>query len=295
MTTKLKVNGYSKIYALLGCPVEHTASCAMHNAAFEALNINACYIALNVEKQALKEAVASLRALNIAGANITIPHKQACLRHLDEINACAKKIGAVNTIKNKNGKLTGYNTDADGFIDSLKIEAGFNPKNKIIFIMGAGGAARAAAFSLAKNNPRAIYIRDIKNGCASVLAAALKKNYPGVEIESIAAKNTKKERACLNTADMFVNATGVGLKKKDPAVIDVSLLKADALVCDLIYNPQEPILLKAAKKRGLKTLNGEGMLFYQGIRAFKIWTGKSPPVGLYKKALRDFLKSSAQR
>jgi shikimate dehydrogenase len=287
---KEKIDGHSKIYALLGHPVEHTASCAMHNMAFKALNINACYIALDVDKKSLKEAIASLRALNIGGANVTIPHKQTCIKFLDKVDPLAAKIGAVNTIINKKGKLIGYNTDADGFIDSLKYDASLNPKNKSIYIMGAGGAARALAFSLAKMNPRIIYIQDIKNNLSRSLVASLKKYYPKVSIKAVCSKDKKKIEECLHNVDLFINATGVGLKKKDPPVINVKFLNKKALVCDLIYNPKEPSLLKAAKKRHLKTLNGEGLLLYQGIRAFKIWTNKTPSVKLYKKALGNFLK-----
>lgn len=290
---KLKIDGHSKIYALLGHPVEHTASCAMHNAAFKALGINACYIALDVKPKYLKEALTSLTALNVAGVNVTIPHKQTCMKYLDKIDIQAKNIGAVNTIINKNGKLIGYNTDADGFIDSLKFDAVFSVKNKSIFIMGAGGAARAIAFSLAEKKPKVVYIQDIKDGLSSSLVRSIKKYYPKVNVIAISFKDKKKTENFLSEVNLFINATGVGLKKKDPLVIDVKFLNKRALVYDLIYNPKEPLLLKAAKKRGLKVLNGEGLLLYQGLRAFKIWTNKRPEVKLYKKALRSFLKSKS--
>jgi shikimate dehydrogenase len=287
---KSKIDGHSKIYALLGHPVEHTASCSMHNTAFEALGINACYIALDVEARYLKEALASIKALNIAGVNVTIPHKQTCMKYLDKIDTQAKKIGAVNTIINRKGKLIGYNTDADGFIDSLKFDADFSVRNKVIFIMGAGGASRAVAFSLAEEKPKAIYIQDIKDNLASKLVLSLKKYYPKIDIIALRFKDKRKTACLLSEIDMFINATGVGLKKGDPAVIDVKLLDRRTLVCDLIYNPKESALLKAAKKKGLKIINGEGLLLHQGIRAFKIWTNKAPEVKLYKKALANFLK-----
>ena len=290
---KLKIDGHSKIYALLGHPVEHTASCAMHNTAFEALGINACYIALDVEANYLKQALAALRALNIAGVNITIPHKQTCMKYLDKIDLQAKNIGAVNTIINKNGKLIGYNTDADGFIDSLKFDAAFSIKGKSIFIMGAGGAARAIAFSLADKNPEVIYIQDIKDRLASKLVLSLKKYYPKLKVINISFKDKKRTMSFLSEVNLFINATGVGLSKKDPVVVDVKLLNKKALVCDLIYNPKEPVLLRAAKKRGLKVLNGEGLLLYQGLRAFKIWTNKRPTVKLYKQALNSFLNNKS--
>lgn len=288
---KLKIDGHSKIYALLGHPVEHTASCAMHNAAFKALNINACYIALDVKTNYLKEALASIRALNIAGVNITIPHKQTCMKYLDKIDHQAKNIGAVNTVINRNGKLVGYNTDADGFIDSLKFDAAFDVKNKSIFIMGAGGAARAIAFSLAQKKPKVIYIQDIKDKQAFGLVLSLRKYYPKLNVIAIHLRDKKKTGIFLSDAHLFINATGVGLRKKDAAVIDVELLNKRTLVCDLIYNPKVSVLLKAAKKRGLKVLNGEGLLLYQGLRAFKIWTNKKPSIKIYKQALSSFLES----
>jgi shikimate dehydrogenase len=287
---KRKISGHTEIYALLGDPVEHSASCAMHNAAFSSLDIDACYITLRVKKKDLKQALASIKALNLKGVNITIPHKQDCIKYLDKIDAHAKKIGAVNTIMNKNGKLIGYNTDSGGFLVSLKQDANFNPRGKSIFIMGAGGAARAVAYAVAEAKAKTIFIQDIKNKRAFDLAAALKQDYQKVQIINISAKNGLKTKKGVASADLFVNATGIGLKKSDTPVIDVKLLNDKSLVCDLIYNPKEPALIKAAKRRGLKTLNGEGLLIHQGIMAFKIWIAKKPDLRIYKRALDNFLK-----
>jgi shikimate dehydrogenase len=287
---KRKISGHTDIYALLGDPVEHSASCAMHNAAFSSLNIDACYITFQVNKNSLKQALASIKALNIKGVNITIPHKQDCIKYLDKVDAHARKIGAVNTILHKNGKLIGYNTDSDGFLLSLKQDANFCPKGKSIFIMGAGGAARAVAYAVAKAKAKYIFIQDIKNSRARSLVAALKQDYKKVKIVKVSVKNKLKTKKSIASADLFVNATGVGLKKSDAPVIDARLLNDRSLVCDLIYNPKTPALIKAAKKRGLKTINGEGLLIYQGIMAFEIWIAKKPDLKIYKRALNNFLK-----
>ncbi len=288
---KLDKRGKKEIFALIGDPIRHSASSCMHNAAFEKLGINAIYVILNVLPKDLKKAMEGIRALAIKGLNVTIPHKEKCMKFLDEIDGQAKKIGAVNTILNKGGKLKGYNTDSDGFIDSLKINTGINPKSKDIFIVGAGGASRAISFALAKNKAKSITFVDIKNNKTRELKKSLNKYYSKCNIQSIPHKNKDKIKKVISDCDIFINATGLGLKPDDPMVINPDFLHKDLLVCDLIYNPPMSKLLKAAKKGGIKTLNGEGMLLYQGMRAFKIWMGIRPPEDVMKKSLRAFLKS----
>jgi shikimate dehydrogenase len=280
-----------EIFALIGDPVSHSVSSCMHNAAFSKLGLKAEYVTFRVKPKDLKKAIDGIRALGIKGLNVTIPHKEKCLKFLDRIESEAQKIGAVNTILNRNGKLIGFNTDGDGFVDSLKNEAGVNPKGKNVFIAGAGGAARAVGFTLAKNEASIIVLIDIKNDKAGNLRNSLRKHYPNCDIKAIAHKDKKEVKEAIAASDIFVNATGLGLKPSDPLVINPYFLHRGLLVCDLIYNPRMPNLLKAAKKRKIKTLNGEGMLFYQGIRAFKIWTGTPAPEDTMRKALSAFLKS----
>lgn len=287
---KMTINGKTKIFALLGDPVEHTASCAMHNAAFRALKINGAYVAFRVKSQDLKEAIEAIRVLNIKGVNITIPHKERCIQFLDKIDPQAKAIGAVNTILNTNGKLTGFNTDAQGVIDSLKIDAKFNPSGKNVFIIGAGGASRAVSFTLAKNKSKSITLVDIRNYKAKSLVSSLRDIHRDCRIQFIPFNNKSKIKEAIKYSDLFINATGLGLKKNDTLVIDPAFLHKGLLVYDLIYNPPQPKLLKVASKKRIKTLNGEGLLLYQGIRAFKIWININPPKSVMRNALRETLR-----
>lgn len=287
----MKISGKTDIYALIGSPVEHTASCSMHNAAFRKFGIDGVYVAFKVSPKNLKKAIEGIRSLNIKGVNITIPHKEECLKYLDKVTPAAKAIGAVNTILNEGGKLIGFNTDALGFIDSLKFDVNFNPSGKKVFIMGAGGASRAVSFALAGCKAKSITLLDIKNHKAKKLASSLKAAYKDCDSKHVFFKDKDKIREIIKSCNLLVNATGLGLKKEDPLPVDSDFLHKGLLVCDLIYNPKEPIMLRVAKKRGIKTLNGQGLLVYQGIRAFKIWTGKNIPVKLYKAALENFLKN----
>jgi shikimate dehydrogenase len=279
------------VYALIGDPVSHSASSSMHNAAFSALNIPAVYLILKVVSLNLKEAIKGIKALNIKGVNVTIPHKETCIEFLDHIDKQTKQIQAVNTILNEEGKLTGFNTDSDGFVDSLIKNARISPKGKKIFIMGAGGAARAVSFGLCKNKAEHITLVDIQREKARKLKSSLDKYYPQCKISTISYRDNDKLRKDIESSSIFINATGVGLKSDDPIVINPDFLHKGLLVCDLIYNPPLTKLLKTAKDKGIKTLNGEGMLLYQGIRSFQIWTKKQPPEDIMKKALQAFLKN----
>ncbi|MCK5305862.1 MAG: shikimate dehydrogenase [Candidatus Omnitrophica bacterium] len=284
---KAEINGLTEIYALIGYPVEHTASCLMHNAAFAALKMNAKYVAFKVPPKSLKYAIEAVRALGIRGINVTIPHKEKCIRYLDYVDPQAKAIGAVNTVVNCNGRLKGYNSDADGFIDSLRLDAKFEPKGKNIFILGAGGASRAAAFALADNKAESITLVDIEDGKAKKLKLSLKPEFSKCRISAIPFAGKKRIEEAVMSSGLFINATGVGLKKTDPPVIEAKFLHSKLLVCDLIYNPPRTKLLKTAELRGLKVLNGEGLLLYQGMRAFKIWTGINPSERIMREALRQ--------
>ena len=280
-----------EVFALIGDPVGHSASFCMHNAAFKALGIDAVYVPFRVLARDLKRAFIGVRALDIRGLNITIPYKEKCMKFLDKIDKYAQKIGAVNTVLNRDGKLIGYNTDSDGFIDSLKKDKDINPKGKNIFIMGAGGAGRAVSFGLCKNRACGITLVDIKDYKAKRLKEDLSRHYPACNIQSILYTDKIKIKDAISNSDIFVNATGLGLRPDDPSVIDIDFLDSHLLVCDLIYNPPLPPLLKEARKKRLRILNGEGMLLYQAIRAFRLWTKVIPPENIMKKALKSFLKN----
>ena len=284
----MNINGKTQIYGLIGYPVKHTFSPAMHNAAFKSLGINAVYLPFEVAPGGLKAAISHMKSVGVRGINITIPHKEDVLRYLDEIDKVASLIKAVNTIVIKNGKLKGFNTDGMGFINSLKEAFAISPKGKAFFIMGAGGASKAISFSLALRGARRIAIVDEMKDKAIKLASSLAKN---TSCEAIALKKDKKAmKELIFSSDVFINATPCGMKSSDLRLIDPALLRRGLFVCDVIYNPPVTRLLRDAKKRGARVLNGTGMLLNQGAVSFSLWTGRKAPVRVMKKALDKVLR-----
>jgi len=267
-----------KIVGIIGHPLGHTLSPAMHNAAFKKLRLDYEYIPFDVEPEDLKEALAGLRAIHVAGFNVTIPHKEAIVPLLDEVTKLARVIGAVNTVENQQGKLIGYNTDGPGFIGSLREDAGFDPKGKNVVILGAGGASRAVAIMLAEVGAGSAVISDLIEEKGRGLA-----EYAG----SLFAARFSFEKAgsqslisAIEQADLLVNTSPVGMHpnvKASPLPEGVKLNKK-TVVYDLVYNPAETNLLKTAKKAGCKTCSGLGMLVRQGAIAFSVFTGEEPPI-----------------
>lgn len=284
----MKINGKTKVMGLLGYPVEHSLSPAMHNTAFEKLGLDCCYVTFSVKPEFLRDAVKSIKALNLAGVNVTVPHKEKVIPFLDEVDKEASFIGAVNTIVNDNGRLTGYNTDGRGFMRSLS-EARISVSRKKVLIVGAGGASRAIGYYLCQSASK-LFLYDIDKKKAKKLISDLNKIRGNVSFFSSQPSALSPQ---LEDIDIIINATPLGLKKNDPLPVDVNLLKSKHVVCDLIYK-KTPFLEKASKK-GCKTLNGLGMLLWQGVFAFELWTGKKPPVDAMRKALRLATEALAQK
>jgi len=274
----MKITGRTKITGLYGWPVEHTLSPLMHNAAFEHLGLDYCYLPFSVHPDSLKNAVEAIRALNLAGVNVTIPHKESVIPYLDNVNEEALFIGAVNTIVNQEGTLIGHNTDGRGFMRSLA-ENNVSPDNKKILIAGAGGASRAIAYYLSQKADK-LYLFDIDKIKLEKLASDLSEIRYNIGI-----LNDTSE---LSRFDILINATPLGLKTTDPVPFDVSVLSPHQIVCDLIYK-NTPLLSHAAQK-GCKTIDGLGMLLWQGVFAFELWTRTSPPVEIMKSALMNGIK-----
>jgi shikimate dehydrogenase len=274
----LKITGKTKITALLGYPVEHTLSPAMHNSAFDALGLDYRYVAFSVRPEMLKEAVEGIRALDLAGVNVTVPHKENVIAFLDEVDKEAAFIGAVNTVVNRDGRLVGYNTDGRGFMRSLS-EEGITVDGGKVLIVGTGGAARAIGYYLSEK-VSALQLYDIDPSRVEKLTADLGKirgNVSRVE--------TLKD---LGGMDIVINATPLGLGRTDPLPFDLSPIAPGKLVVDLIY--QETPLQREASKKGIRTVNGLGMLLWQGVLAFEIWTGTMPPHEVMRNALLEGLR-----
>jgi shikimate dehydrogenase len=274
-----------KIYGVLGYPVKHSFSPAMHNAAFRALNIPAEYKLFEINPQDLDAFFGSLRQNNIFGLNVTIPYKEKVIAFLGAMSESAKLIGAVNTVKVSDQGLEGFNTDAEGFFKHLNEDLGFNPLGKNIAIIGAGGAARAVSVCLSQARPRKLSIYDLNKAKQSSLVNSLRENFKDFQINSA---NSIAELA-IKECDLLINATPVGMKLADPCLINAAMIHKDFLVYDLIYNPRQTKLLKLAQEKGARVSNGLGMLLYQGMLAFEIWTGQKPPKEIMQKALEEAL------
>lgn len=282
MKTK-EITGKTKICGVIGDPIEHTLSPVLHNAAYEVLNLDYVYLPFSVKPAALRQAVDGMRGLNIRGLNVTIPHKQAVIPLLDAVDDFAAKIGAVNTIVNENGRLTGYNTDAPGFLQPL-MEHGINPAGKKVLLLGAGGAARAIAFVLAASQADiTILNRKQEIGWAYDIIQNISPHYPA-NIEA-AELNSDNLRKYLPDVEILVNATSVGMTPANAASpVPADLLCAKQVVFDIVYNPLPTRLLRESRAAGAVTIDGLEMLVWQGALAFEKFTGVHPPTDIMRQA-----------
>lgn len=276
------INGKTKIYGIIGHPIEHTLSPGMQNAAFETAGINAVYIPFETRSEDLQSALKAIKRLGVSGFNITIPHKTACMRFLDKIDDTAKLIGAVNTVRvetHNHASLHGYNTDGPGFLLSLDKYLNFTPKGKNAFVIGAGGAARAVVWALAKNGAKAIIVVDKIKEKADELANTFSFL---CDVKHVSGEGDWADY--IKASDILINASPVGMKDTDPSPVDIKLLHRGLSVFDLIYN-KHTRLVRSAKLKGLKACGGFGMLLYQGVLAYQIWTDKKAPVSIMRNAL----------
>lgn len=274
----MNVSGKTKIVGIFGYPIEHTLSPLMHNSAFEKLEINNCYVPFLVKPEDLSYAVQSIRSLNMLGVNITVPHKENAMPLLDNIDKEAAFIGAVNTVTNIEGTLTGYNTDGRGFMSSLS-EEGISVDGKNIVIIGTGGACRAISYYLSEK-ASGLSLYDIDKARAEKLSNDLKEFRDNVVVLD------RIEDA--GNADIIINATPLGMKPDDPSPVHPDLISSDMVTCDLVYKKTN--FLKQAGNKGARTIDGSGMLLWQGVLAFELWTGVKPPVDIMRKVLLSKIK-----
>jgi shikimate dehydrogenase len=274
------ISGKTSICALIGDPVEHTMSPAMHNAAFKELGLDYVYLPFRVKPEQLSQAVHGLRALNVHGFNVTIPHKVAVIPLLDNLDPVAEKIGAVNTVVNYDGKLKGYNTDAEGFLRAL-LENGIKPGGKKVVILGAGGASRAISYILAgKGACLTILNRQQELDWAQNIADLIKEDF-GRTVDVLELGHLA---GVLKGVDILVNATSVGMSPaSNQSLVPAALLGKVPVVVDIVYNPIKTRLLKDAAAAGAKTISGIDMLVWQGALAFEKWTGRIAPVELIRQ------------
>lgn len=262
----LKIDYKTSLYGLIGDPIEKSLSPDIHNLSFSNNSENGVYLAFQVKKNELKNAVESIKALKIKGFNVTIPHKVEIIKYLDELDFEAETLGAVNTVKNENGKLKGYNTDGRGFIELLN-QNNFIPIGKEILVIGAGGAARAIVMLLAKEKAKKIVILNRTEKKAVELKEEVGKLFKETIID-VKVDDYKK-------FDLVINTTSVGMHPNiEDIPMEVKLLDENCVVCDIIYKPLETKLLKEAESRGLKTIKGLGMLINQALLSEEIWLNR---------------------
>ena len=280
----MKIKGSTNIVGLIGHPVEHSFSPPMHNAAFDALNMDCAYVAFDVNPNDLKSAIEGAESLNIKGFNVTIPHKVDVMQYLDELDEVARLIGAVNTIDFKN--LKGYNTDGIGAVKA--IEEVTSIKNKNVVVAGAGGASRAISFYIAKYGAESLTILNRNEAKAESLASDVSDS--GL-IGEVASDSINAIGNYMGSADVLIDTTPLGMHPNinDEPIVKADMMDEDLVVFDAVYNPNETVLIKEAIKANAKPVYGIKMLLYQGAESFKIWTGKTAPVDVMEKALRNTL------
>lgn len=281
----MKITGTTRLIGLLGTPVSHSISPLMHNAAFLQLNLDYAYLCFDTADVCLKDAVNGMRALNARGFNCTMPNKKEVCELCDALSPAAKMIGAVNTVVNENGILTGYNTDGNGYMRAVK-DAGIDVIGKTMTLFGAGGASTAIAIQAALDGvsklnifarkssswQNAVTLTDLINRETSCLASL----YDLADVTTL--------QTVLDESTLLTNGTSVGMKNEEDCILPASIsLPQHLAVSDVIYKPRETTLMKAAAKAGCFTFNGLYMLLYQGAEAFSLWTGHEMPVDTIKR------------
>lgn len=278
---EFRIGGKTRACGVIGDPIEHSLSPAMHNAAYRKLGLDYVYLPFRVTRERLAEAIDGVRGLGIRGINVTIPHKVAVIPLLDSIDPLAEKIGAVNTIVNDDGRLTGFNTDASGFLTAL-MGAGVETKGSKVVVLGAGGAARAVCFALAEAGADlAILNRAEEMDWARDLAARISAAFKPASAVVLNGDNLAK---AVGGADVLVNATSVGMGR-DESLVPRSLLRPGIVVFDVVYSPRETRLLRDAKTVGARPVSGLEMLLWQGALAFEKFTGQKAPVTVMRRWL----------
>jgi shikimate dehydrogenase len=281
-----RIDSHTVLFGVIGNPIRHSRSPIMMNRAFQETGINGVYTAFHVTSERLRDFAAGVRAMGIRGINVTIPHKLDIMPLLDEIDAGAEAIGAVNTIVNDDGRLIGYNTDGIGYVRSLKEEAEPSLAGKRIVVLGAGGAARGIVYALTQEQPERITIANRSLGRAEELARSF-----SALAETEAIGNDALQAAC-GQADIVINTTSVGMFPHTAETpVDAAWLRPGAVASDLIYNPLQTAFLEQAAQRGCRTHGGLGMFIYQGAYAFEYWTGQPAPAA----AMRETVLASLQQ
>lgn len=277
-----RISGKTKLLALIGSPVEHSGSPAMYNYSFQRLGLDYAYVAFDVKEKDVKQALDAMRLFHMRGMNVTMPDKVEAANQVDELSKAAQIIGAVNTIVNEDGKLVGHITDGEGFVNNLR-DHGISVEGKKITVAGGGGAATAIQVQCALDGAREITIFNKQDAFFErtlETANKIKKAVPDCKVAVYNIEDIEKMTEEIKHSDIFVNATIVGMKPLDQesVVKDLSAFHKDLVVADAVYNPEETKLLRDAKEAGCVCVGGKGMLLWQGVAAFKLFTAMDMPI-----------------
>lgn len=267
--------GHTRTAAVIGQPIHHSFSPALHNAAFAAMNLDWVYVAFEVADGSGAKAVAAMRTLGIGGMSVTMPHKAAVAAAADTRSEAVEALGAANCLSWNGSDIRADNTDVSGFIDALRIDAGFEPEGKRVGVIGAGGAARACIVGLADAGVGEVIVVNRSEERAQTAAALA------------GAQGLVGDATALGGVDLVVNATSVGMTANSGTPCDPTILQAGQILIDLIYSPNETALMVAAAERGLEVHNGLSMLLHQAAHAFVIWTGERAPIDAMRQAFTD--------
>ena len=272
----MKIDGYTRLAAVVANPIKHSISPFIHNQAFEATHTNGVYVAWEVEATDLAETVANIRRYQMFGINLSMPYKEQVISYLDQLSAEARLIGAVNTVVNREGTLIGYNTDGKGFFKSLP---SFKISGKKMVLLGAGGAAKAilAQAILDGVSQVSVFVRSASTGKTRPYLEKL-QNETGFKVDLFALEDVSELQARIIDSDLLVNATSVGMDGSSQPIPTSIVLPEKLLVADVIYQPFDTPFLKWARNQGNQSINGLGMLLYQAAEAFELWTGKEMPI-----------------
>ena len=289
----MQIDGHTRLAAVLATPIKHSISPFIHNYAFDKTGVNGVYVAWDVPEQDVAVSLENVKRYDMFGLNVSMPYKQIVVPYMDELNDAAKLIGAVNTVINRDGKLIGHNTDGIGFFRSLKTFSNFDIKDKVMIILGGGGAATAIIAQAALNGAKKISIfnqsqfLDETNKRAQELSQAT-----GVKIEVFPIENQELIQTKTNESDLLVNATSVGMDGKSMVINPEMTFPSELEVVDVIYQPFETPFLKLVRGKGLHAINGLGMLLFQAAEAFDIWTGEKMPTDDIWAALEEKYKAN---
>lgn len=278
------LSGHTRPYAVLGHPIGHTLSPVMHNASFEALGLDAIYLAFDVAPERLMEVLPSMQAMGFGGVNLTIPLKEVAFRGMENLDASARTLGAVNTVEFTEGGPVGHNTDGYGFLMAMEEAFGDSLSGASVFVLGCGGSGRAVALTAAGAGASRITLAGRTPAKPGEVALELARLYPELEVGQ--AVGNKEQVAACRDADVVVQTTPVGMKASDAPLLGPEAFRKGQRAFDLIYMYPETAFMKQAREGGARTANGLGMLLHQGAKAFAIWSGRQADLAAMRQALQ---------